>query len=171
MSEPLDPERIFAVLERHRVEYILIGGLAALLHGSALITNDADICPGRSRANLERLAAALRELGASVRATTETGGVAFACDAEFLERVQMLNLETSAGQFDIAFAPAGFDGYDALEASAVEYDIDGIRVRVAALPDIIRSKETANRLKDQAALPHLYALEDEIAMRGARDRE
>ena len=43
------------------------------------------------------------------------------------------------------------------------FDIDGVPVRVAALRDIIRSKETANRLKDQAALPHLYALEDEIA--------
>ena len=79
----------------------------------------------------------------------------------------MLNLETSAGQFDLAFDPAGVGGYDALLAHAVTYEIDGLEVRVAALTDIIRSKQTANRLKDQAALRHLYALEDEIAARDA----
>ena len=52
----------------------------------------------------------------------------------------MLNLQTNAGNFDIAFEPAGFDGYDVLAARAVEYDIDGIPVTVAALDDVIRSK-------------------------------
>ena len=74
-----------------------------------------------------------------------------------------LNLQTSAGQFDLTFEPAGFGGYDELAEHAESFDIDGVTVRVAALRDVIRSKETANRLKDQAALPHLYALEDEIA--------
>ena len=152
----------------HAVDYVLIGGLAAVLHGSALVTNDADICPNRDPENLARLADALRELDARVRTPSEPGGVAFACDAEFLAWMQMLNLDTTAGQFDIAFAPAGFAGYDELVEQAIPYDIDGVRVLVAALPDIIRSKQTANRLKDQAALPHLYALEDEIA---ARDTE
>jgi hypothetical protein len=163
VPEPLDPQRIFAVLERHDVDYILIGGLAAVLHGSALVTNDADICPRRTPENLERLAAALRELDARLRARGDTRGVEFTCDAAFLGGVDLLTLETSAGQFDIAFAPAGFDGYDALVDSALTYEIDGTHVKVAALRDIIRSKETANRVKDQAALPHLYALEDEIA--------
>jgi hypothetical protein len=162
VPEPLDPERIFAVLDRHRVEYVLIGGLAAVLHGSSLVTNDADICPKRSRANLRRLAAALEDLDARVRASGEPDGVAFARDAAFLDRVEMLNLETTAGQFDISFEPAGSDGYDALVTNCIEYDIDGVRVKVAALSDIIRSKQVANRLKDQAQLPHLYALDDEI---------
>jgi hypothetical protein len=162
---PLDPERLFAVLARHRVDYVLIGGLAAVLHGSALVTNDADICPDRDPANLARLANALQDLDARVRTPTEPEGLPFACDAEFLARVEMLNLDTSAGQFDLAFDPAGVGGYDAFLAHAVMYEIDGIEVRVAALTDIIRSKQMANRLKDQAALPHLYALEDEIAAR------
>jgi hypothetical protein len=163
VPEPLDPQRIFTVLERHGVDYVLIGGLAAVLHGSALVTNDADICPRRTPENLERLAAALRALDARLRTRGDPQGVEFACDASFLGGVNLLNLETSAGQFDIAFSPAGFDGYDALAASADAYEIDGTRVQVAALRDVIHSKETANRLKDQAALPHLYALEDEIA--------
>jgi hypothetical protein len=163
VSEPLDPQRIFKVLERHDVEYILIGGLAAVLHGSALVTNDADICPRRTPKNLEHLAAALGELDARLRARGDAKGVGFTCDAAFLGGVDLLTLETAAGQFDIAFAPAGFASYEALVDSAVTYDIDGTRVQVAALRDVIHSKETANRVKDQAALPHLYALEDEIA--------
>ena len=163
MPEPLDPQRLFAVLERHLVEYVLIGGLAAVLYGSALVTNDADICPDRDHANLERLAAALQELHARVRTASEPEGVAFACDAEMFGRVRLLNLQTDAGQFDLAFEPSGFTGYEDLAARAETFDIDGVPVRVAALRDIIRSKETANRLKDQAALPHLYALDDEIA--------
>ena len=163
MPEPLDPQRLFAVLEQHSVEYVLIGGLAAVLYGSALVTNDADICPDRDHANLERLAAALQELHARVRTASEPEGVVFTCDAEMLGRVRLLNLQTDAGQFDLAFEPSGFTGYEDLAARAETFDIDGVPVRVAVLRDIIRSKETANRLKDQAALPHLYALEDEIA--------
>jgi hypothetical protein len=163
VPEPLDPQRCFAALERRGVEYVLIGGLAAVLHGSAVVTNDADICPSRARENLERLSVALRDLHARIRTPTDPDGVAFACEPALLERVQMLNLQTDAGNFDIAFEPAGFTGYDDLVQGAETFDIDGILVRVAALRDVIRSKENANRAKDRAALPHLYALEDEIA--------
>jgi hypothetical protein len=165
VAEPLDPLRLFAALERHKVDYVLIGGLAAVLYGSAVVTNDADVCPSRADENLERLAASLRDLHARVRTGSEPDGVAFNCDPELLARVQTLNLQTDAGQFDIAFEPAGFTGYDELAERAESFVIEGIPVPVAALRDVIRIKETANRVKDQAALPHLYALEDEIAVR------
>lgn len=163
MPEPLDPETLFRALGRHAVEYVLIGGLAANLHGSPLVTNDADICPRRTRQNLERLTAALRELDAPIRTVTEPDGLPFACDAEFFEHMKMVNMQTRAGEFDISFEPAAFSGYEELAQHAVDIEVFGVPVHVAALRDIITSKETANRLKDQAALPHLYALEDEIA--------
>jgi hypothetical protein len=152
------------VLAQHDVEYVLIGGLAAILHGSPTFTNDADICPRQTRENLERLAAALCDMGARIRTDAEPDGLPFACDAEFLERMKMVNLQTEYGWFDISFTPGGFDrGYDQLAPNAVEYEADGFKVRVAALRDVIYSKEVANRTKDHAMLPHLYALEDEIA--------
>jgi hypothetical protein len=169
VPEPLDPERLFAVLQQHGVEYVLIGGLAAVLHGSALVTNDADICPRRDRANLERLAAALQDLHARVRTEGEPDGLPFVCDAQILERVQTLNLITVAGQFDVAFSPTGSGGYESLAEHASAYDIDGVTVKVAALADVIRSKEAANRLKDRAMLPHLYALQEEIEAAGERE--
>jgi hypothetical protein len=169
--EPLDPETLFSTLHRHEVEYVLIGGLAANLHGSPVVTNDADITPRRDRDNLTRLAAALRELDARVRTTAEPDGLPFACDPEFLELMKMVNLQTRAGAFDITFEPAAFPGYELLASHAVVMTVFGIPVKVAALRDIIQSKQTANRLKDQAALPHLYALEDEIAAQEREQRE
>lgn len=162
MPEPLQPEALLRVLAEHDVRYVLIGGLAGVLYGSSALTNDADICPERSHENLTRLAAALRQMDARVRAHTEPDGLAFACDAEFLARMAMVNCTTRYGDFDISFVPAATNGYADLVQRAVEFDIDGVTVKVASLADIIRSKETANRPKDQRTLPILYALQDEI---------
>ncbi len=157
------------VLAEHDVRYVLIGGLAGVLYGSSALTNDADICPERSHENLVRLAAALRQMDARVRAHTEPDGLAFACDAELLARMAMVNCTTRYGDFDISFVPAGTNGYDDLVEHAVHFDIDGVAVKVASLADIIRSKETANRPKDHRTLPILYALQDEIeGRRGGR---
>ena len=163
MPEPLDPEALFRVLARHQVRYVLIGGLAAVLHGSSALTNDADICPERSPANLERLAAALREMGARIRASAEPDGLPFDCDAMLLARMKMVNLSTRHGDFDLSFEPAASAGYEDLVARAIPFDIGGTQVLVASLADIIRSKEAADRPKDRATLPILRALEDEIA--------
>lgn len=171
VAEPLDPETLFKVLERHGVEYVLIGGLAANMLGSPVVTNDADITPRHAPENLERLAAALRDLDARMRTTAEPEGLAFSCDAPFLGRMKMLNLQTRAGEFDITYEPAAFPGYDELSSRAEEMTVFGVKVRVAALSDIIASKAAANRPKDQIALPYLYALEDEIAALEREARE
>jgi len=165
VPEPLQPQELFTVLARHHVDYVLIGGLAATLHGSSALTNDADICPDRSPDNLERLAAALLEMAARIRTDDHPEGIPLAADADFLRRMQLVNLTTRYGDFDIAFQPGGSDGYEALSERGIDVEVDGTIVRVASLPDIIRSKEVADRPKDRATLPILYALQDEIARR------
>ncbi len=81
---PLRADEIFACLDRHSVRYVLIGGLAAVLHGSPLTTLDADICPDREAGNLERLAAALQEMDARIRTPDSETGVPFPRAAGFL---------------------------------------------------------------------------------------
>ena len=76
---------MLSVFERNQVDYVLIGGLAATLHGSPLRTGDADICPASDAENLERLAVALIEMEAKIRSADAPGGLAFTCDATFLE--------------------------------------------------------------------------------------
>lgn len=152
------PESIFQALASHGVRYVLIGGLAATLHGSNLRTGDADICPARDPANLERLAAALKQMGARIRASDASEGVRFACDARFLGGVQVCNLVTKYGDLDISFQPAGTQGFEDLARDAVTYRLGKLDVPTASLDDIIRSKEAANRPKDLQALPTLRTL-------------
>jgi len=152
------PEAMLRVLEHHGVHYVVIGGLAATLHGSSLRTGDADICPARDRENLARLAAALVEMNARIRAPDAPGGLPFACDAALLSSVSLLNLTTELGELDLAFQPAGTDGYEDLLRHVERYDLDGLVVPVASLEDVIRSKRAAGRAKDVAALPTLETL-------------
>jgi hypothetical protein len=133
----------------------VIGGLGAVLHGSPIVTQDADICPARDRANLDRLAAALRDLNARLRVTGAPDGIAFPFEGAFLSNVQILNLTTPFGDLDLSYEPAGTRGYAELEPNASIYEIAGRKVSVASLDDIIRSKEAANREKDRATLPTL----------------
>jgi hypothetical protein len=148
----------------------MIGGLAAVLRGSPLRTSDMDICPERSPENLARLALALREVDARIRAEGAGDGVPFSCDAAFLGRVELLNLVTKFGDLDISYQPAGTNGFADLAPRAELFDLDGAIAPVAALEDVIRSKEAANRPKDVAALPTLKTLLDEINRRGRKPR-
>lgn len=162
---PLRADEIFACLERHGVRYVLIGGLAAVLHGSPLQTFDADICPDREGGNLQRLAAALQEMDARLRTPDAEKGVAFPREAAFLANQRLLNLVTRFGDLDLAFEPAGIAGFADLASRAEPFTIQGTAVPVARLEDVIRSKEAANRPKDLRALPMLRLLLQEIAKR------
>jgi hypothetical protein len=85
LSDPaFDPYQVFRTLTAHGVRFVVVGGLGARLHGSPVITNDADICYERSDENLELLAAALRELGARLRGVDED--VRFSSTREPFER-------------------------------------------------------------------------------------
>lgn len=160
------PEEALATLARYEVEFIVIGGYATVLHGSSHFTTDADVTPRADPDNLRRLADALREMNARIRSVSEPDGLEFTCDEHFLKRMATVNLITRFGAFDLSFHPSAFpDGYEDLLPNAVEVSILGERVRVAGLGDIIRSKEAADRPKDRGALPHLYALQDELAKR------
>lgn len=156
--QELDLRRLFAVLHAYRVAYVLIGGLAAVVHGSPFPTEDADITPNDDRKNLERLAAALRELNARIRTEGVPEGVPFACDALSLAAVQTWNLTTDAGDLDIAFRPSGTEGYDDLHRDAAGVELYDVTVEVASLRDVVRSKQAANRPKDQRVLPVLREL-------------
>jgi hypothetical protein len=162
---PLQAEEIFACLDRHGVRYVLIGGLAAVLHGSPLPTVDADICPSVDPENLARLAAALAELDARIRTPDSPEGIPFPRDAAFLGNVALLNLVTKYGDLDLSFQPAGTGGFSDLQTRAIDVTIRSLTVPVAALEDVIRSKEAADRPKDHRTLPVLRELLEEIRRR------
>jgi hypothetical protein len=155
---PFDPDRLLKALSRHKVNFVLIGALAARLHGFPRLTADADITPSGDKPNLERLSAALNDLAAKVYTESVPEGLPFDCSAATLARARMWNLVTSAGRLDIAFRPAGVEGYDDLKKHAERFEAFGVRFLVASLDDIIRSKEAAGRPKDLDDVAILHAM-------------
>jgi hypothetical protein len=126
-----------------------VGATAARLQGFPRLTADADITPAADRDNLQRLAAALRDLQARVFTDGVPEGLPFSCDAEALSRSNLWNLVTDAGRLDLIFKPSGTEGYDDLARSALTYEVFGVEVRAASLKDILRSKLASNRPQDQ----------------------
>ena len=147
------PDRILEVLVRHEVAFVLIGGLAALAHGSPFPTRDVDVTPDTDLANLGRLSEALTELEAMVRFEDEA--LPFSHDAESLAAAGVWNLRTKHGDLDISMIPSGTEGYPDLVHDAQPTAVLDLVVPVASLADIIRSKQAANRPKDQRVLPVL----------------
>ncbi|MBM3673633.1 MAG: hypothetical protein FJW88_01575 [Actinobacteria bacterium] len=170
-ARPLDPARIVRTLDRHGVAYVLIGGLAAVVHGYQGATFDADLVPALDEANLAGLAAALEELHATVfanpaRTDLGVGGAPpeaadFAFDPQALRRHLDWHLSTDAGLVDVSLVVDRIGGFDELEAEATQVAVHGVQLRVASLDHLIESKAAAGRPKDLRALPELRALRDE----------
>ena len=161
MAEPeFDPAAILAVLERHGVDFVLIGGLAGLAHGSQYPTQDLDLAYGRSPANLEHLAAALSEIGATLRGAPK--GLPFLLDARTLAAGANFTFDTTFGSVDILADPAGAPDYPALRAQGVEMRLFGLVVRVTNLDHLIAMKEAAGRPKDLLMASEYRAISDEL---------
>jgi len=158
---PFDPRPALVTLCAHDVGFVMIGGLAASLHGSPSITGDLDICPARDDANLGRLADALRELRAVLRGAPPD--VPFLLDAKTLAAGDHFTFTTTAGAIDCLGTPAGTSGFDELKRNAVEMDLGSdLSIRVASIDDLIRMKLAAGRPKDLIEVEVLGALRDEL---------
>lgn len=155
MSAEFAPADLLGVLARHQVRFVMIGGMAAVAHGSPFPTEDIDITPEAGLDNLARLSDALRELDARIRVDSEPEGLPFEHDAESLAATRTWNLSTRYGDLDFSLVPSGTTGYGDLVRDAAEVSVFGVVVSIASLADVIRSKQAANRPKDQRVLPVL----------------
>ncbi len=156
------PDRILEILTRHQVRFVLIGGLAAQVHGSPSLTRDLDICYDRDLDNLERLAAVLADLVAVRRGLPAASPRLPPLDARTLRAGGLFTLSTTAGDFDLLADPdPGFD-FERLRSAAVEATFAGHLVAVASLVDLMAMKRAAGRPKDRIELEILGALLEEI---------
>ena len=144
----------------------MIGGFGARLHGSPTVTNDLDLCYDRSRPNLDAMARALVELGARLRGAPPD--VPFLLDTRTLIAGDHFTFVTEAGGLDILGTPSGASGFEDLDRTAVEMDLDGLKVRVASIDDLISMKQAAGRPKDLIEVEVLGALREEIDARAPR---
>jgi hypothetical protein len=156
----LDLRELFQVLADHAVGYLVIGGVAAQVHGRRRTTKDLDVIPAPDAENLERLAAALRELAAY---PVELGERAPAPTVEQLQRAPIVPpLTTRHGELHILNEVPGARPYAEMDNRALSIDLDGIAVRIVGVDDLIRMKQTAGRPGD---------IEDIDAMTSVADRD
>lgn len=147
-----DPARILEALHRHEVRFVLIGGLAAEVHGCGWSTLDLDIVVAATRANFEALEAALRELGATYN---DPAGRHIEPTVERMASLRGPQLfRTAAGRLDV-LRDAGTDTFETLEREAME---TGDGTLVASLESLQRMKRAAGRPKDRVGLERIEAL-------------
>jgi hypothetical protein len=151
------PRALLARLVGAEVDFVVVGGVAAIVHGSAAFTQDLDISYAPDEGNLDRLGGLLVDLGARLRGVTDD--VPFVPDGRTLRRTRVLTLETELGLIDLLAQPDGAPVYKTLRARAGYETIAGVEVLVASLDDLIAMKKAAGRPKDLVAVEELEAIQ------------
>jgi predicted nucleotidyltransferase len=149
-------ERIAETMLRHDVEFIVIGGQAEYLFGSPRLTFDVDLCYRRTPANLERVAAALKEIGVTLRGAPP--GLPFRLDARTLELGSNFTFDTPLGKLDLLGYVEPLGDFEQLAQRQEVHQLEAMTLRVIALDDLIRIKEHLRRWKDRDSLVQLLAI-------------
>ena len=154
-----DFERLLRLLATSKVDCILVGGMAATVHGATRLTQDLDVVYSRAHDNVERLVTALATYQPYLRGAPP--GLPFRWDAETIERGLNFTLTTSLGDLDLLGEITGGGGYDDLAARSSIIRVFGIDFRCLDLPTLIQVKRAAGRPRDLEALAELEALLEE----------
>ncbi len=154
-----DFERLLETLNEGGVRFIIVGGLAATIHGSTRLTQDIDIVYERSDENIERLIAALRPHQPYLRGAPPD--LPFDWSAATIHRGLNFTLTTVLGDIDLLGEITGGGGYDDLVSHSIEVELFGYTCRCVDLPWLIRTKRAAGRPRDLEVIAELEALMEE----------
>ena len=154
----MDFRAAVTTLQNGKVEFIVIGGLAATLHGSARVTFGVDVLYRRSDKNIARLAGALAPLDPYLRGAPE--GLPFRWDAQTIKAGLNFTLATTLGPIDLLGEVAGIGHYDDAVPHARALTVFGHKTRVLDLDWLIKSKRAAGRTKDLEVLAELELLQE-----------
>jgi len=156
---PNDFERIFDTLVRNGVEFVIVGGIAATLHGSARMTQDLDFVYRRTRENMERLVTALVPLQPSLLGAPKD--LPFRFDAHTIRAGLNFTFTTDWGDVDCLGEVSGIGGYPEALARSVEVTLFGLPLRFLNLDALIDSKRADGRRKDLEAIAELEVIREE----------
>ncbi|HEU4707253.1 MAG TPA: hypothetical protein VFS64_08705 [Solirubrobacterales bacterium] len=169
LGRSLQAGPLLETLERHGVDFVVVGGLAGVAQGSSYPTYDLDVAYARDLANLRRLAEALTAIGVTLRGAPPD--LPFQLDAQTLANGVNFTFATEFGSFDIHGDVAGIKSYEELRKHSRIKRIAGVEVRVASLDDLISMKRAANRVKDQLMVVEYVELADEVRRREQEEAE
>jgi hypothetical protein len=150
---------ILDALFEHRVECIIIGGVALILHGSTRMTFDIDILYCRTRENIRRLVEAVKPFAPKLRLAGDENPVDFPFDEHTIWNGANFTLWTPDFDIDLLSTTEDLPSYEAvlLESEVIETN-GGRTFRILSLDALLRIKRRLNRVKDQLALPEIEAL-------------
>jgi hypothetical protein len=154
-----DIPALLRALVRHRVDFIIVGGVAATMHGSARVTQDLDIVYARDEGNLARLVGALRRHRPYPRGAPR--GLPFTWDMETLRRGLNFTLTTDLGDLDLLGEITGGGTHDELFPHSIEVEAFGFRCRCLDLDTLVRVKRAAGRPRDLEAVAELQVIREE----------
>ena len=158
-ARPTDFAGLLRRLLEGRVEFILVGGVAASVHGSARATFDVDVVYARNPANIGRMAGVLADAQPYLRGAPP--GLPFVCDAATIASGLNFTLTSSLGDIDLLGEVAGGGRYEDLLSSTVEIDVFGFSCRCVTLDKLIELKRAAGRPRDLEAIAELEAIREE----------
>ncbi|OGQ47758.1 MAG: hypothetical protein A3H42_05355 [Deltaproteobacteria bacterium RIFCSPLOWO2_02_FULL_46_8] len=150
-------KKLIDALDQQNARYVIIGGLAAVIHGSAYITNDLDICYERSEKNLTSLVKALFPFHPQLRGPKEDN-LPFLFDERTLKNGMNFTLKTDLGDIDLFGEIQGIGSYKQMIPNAEKMELFNHPCLIISLPDLILSKKSAGRKKDLLVLDELEAL-------------
>jgi hypothetical protein len=138
------------------IDFVIVGGFGAMLHGSSLMTRDLDVCAVLTAENLEKLRATFRDLHPTHRLTPQR--VSFLQNPERGAALKNLYLQTDLGPLDLMSSITGVGDYERVAKGSIEIELFDRRVRVIGLEDLILAKEAMGREKDLLAVKELRAI-------------
>lgn len=154
----LNLEKILKALEKEKVKFLLVGGMAAIGHGMNYVTDDVDICYQRDKGNIAALVRALRP--ANPRLRLPGGDLPFLFDEKTLKNGLNFTLQSDWGPIDLLGELQGVGNYDSLIAKAVKYEFYGVLSDTISLDELIKAKQIAGRTKDKLHLLELEAIRE-----------
>jgi hypothetical protein len=150
--------KLLKILCAAQVRFVVIGGVAASVHGSAYLTYDLDICYNRAPDNIQRLAKALEPYHPRLRGVPDD--LPFCFDTTTIARGMNFTLTTDVGDINLFGEVVGIGGYKDAEALSITEVLFGDECAVLSLEGLIRSKRAAARPKDLLTLPEIEALRE-----------
>ena len=149
-------EQHLRLLGKYQVDCVIVGGVAAAIHGASQLTYDLDICYNREADNLQRLVLALRSVNAQLRDAPPA--LPFVLDEETLRRGLNFTFLTDIGALDLLGEVSGVGGYREAHENSEIREFFGNDFPVLSLPKLIAAKRAAGRAKDLNTLPELEAI-------------